>query len=172
MPLVRRHAAVQAQVRDGRQVALQQVLLHYVQHLLELTEHQRAVLRHDGLGLHVRRSRADATIQEKLSGERDRVNYCIIETPFIRLRIEVLLDNFSVLHGLHVASSQIISFYELSLNLPHTRNFSCNACIYIGLYAHTQTDSPGTTICRPYKHMFRAGIKPVTLRLHTDVSLN
>lgn len=32
--LVRRHAAVQPQVRDGRQVALQQIIFYDVQHLL------------------------------------------------------------------------------------------------------------------------------------------
>lgn len=41
-----RHAAVQPQVGDGGQFGLQQVVLHNVQHALQLTEDENAMLRH------------------------------------------------------------------------------------------------------------------------------
>lgn len=50
MALGRRHAAVQPQVGHRGQFGFQQVLLYDVQHALQLTENQHAVLGHHRLG--------------------------------------------------------------------------------------------------------------------------
>lgn len=50
MAQARLHAAVQPQVGDGWQFWFQQVVLHNVQHALQLTENENAMLGHHCLG--------------------------------------------------------------------------------------------------------------------------
>lgn len=67
--LVGRHLPVEPQVGDARQVPLQQVALHDVQHLLQLAEDERAVLGDHHFRLGVGR-RADAAVEQELPETR------------------------------------------------------------------------------------------------------
>lgn len=77
MTLAGRHAAVQPQVGDGGQFGFQEVLLHNVQHTLQLTENEDAVLGHDGLCTPLgASSAAEAAVQQQL-GDRKQVRTAV-----------------------------------------------------------------------------------------------
>lgn len=68
------HAAVQPQVGDRGQLGLEQVVLHDVQHALQLAEDEHAVLRHHGLGaaLGAAAAPAQAAVQQQLEERAER----------------------------------------------------------------------------------------------------
>lgn len=69
--LAGRHAAVQPQVRDGGQFGFQQVVLHDVQHALELTEDKHSMLGHHRLSAPLRSSTpSEATVQQQLENTK------------------------------------------------------------------------------------------------------
>lgn len=62
------HAAVQSKVGDSGQLGFKQVMLHDVQHALELAEYKHSVLPHHSLGAALRAGAApaQATVQKQL----------------------------------------------------------------------------------------------------------
>lgn len=65
------HAPIQPKVSDRGQLRFEQVVLHNVQHALELAEYEDAVLRHHGLGAALGSAAAptQATVQKQLVKE-------------------------------------------------------------------------------------------------------
>ena len=81
------------------------------------------------------------------------------------MKLKTKFECVTILFGqdfLNKGRCSTLGFFPVSRRYPRYRSVQGVVTLYKHLNSHTQTARPGTTACRQYTYLSRAGVEPVT----------